>query len=166
MQVVTVATMRTLARAKALAASLERHQPDWPLSVMLIGREAVIAAAARSERALRIVSVAQELEVDVETLLARHGEEDLSVLLMPHLLLRAGERTSQPVLHLPSAAWLLGDLAPVESALRARGVLLVPRVVEDVPDDGLEPISTNSSAPGASRTRRWRSTAAGARRTS
>jgi glycosyltransferase involved in cell wall biosynthesis len=139
MQVITVATMSGLPRVRALAASLRRHQPDWPLTVMLVGREEAVAAAARAERSLQVRSVARELDVDVETLLARHGEEDLSVLLLGPLLLRHAERTSEPVVHLPGTAWLLGDLQPIESMLRRRSVVLVPRVSVDVPDDGLEP---------------------------
>ncbi|HEV7528620.1 MAG TPA: glycosyltransferase [Solirubrobacteraceae bacterium] len=139
MQVITVATMSSLPRARALAASVRRHQPDWPLKVMLIGREEAIAAAAQVEGSLQLLSVARELDVDVETLLARHGEEDLSVLLLGPLLLRHAERTSEPVVHLPGTAWLLGDLQPIDSMLRRRSVVLVPRVSVDVPDDGLEP---------------------------
>jgi hypothetical protein len=139
MQVITVATMSSLPRARALAASVGRHQPDWPLKVMLIGREDAIADAARAEQSLQLSSVSRELDVDVETLLARHDEEDLSVLLLGPLLLRHAERTAEPVLHLPSTAWLLGDLGPIESMLRTRSVVLVPRVGVDVPDDGLEP---------------------------
>jgi glycosyltransferase involved in cell wall biosynthesis len=140
MQVITIATMSSLARARALAASLARHQPGWPLSVMLIGRERAIAAVARQERQLHVVSVANELDVDVETLLARHDEVDLNVLLMAHLLLSHAERTGEAVLHLPSSAWLLADLEPVATALaESSGVVLVPRLDADVPDDGLEP---------------------------
>jgi glycosyltransferase involved in cell wall biosynthesis len=139
MQVITVATMSTLPRARALARSLQRHQPDWPLTVMLVGREDAIAAVAQSEQSLRVRSVAQELDLDVETLLARHDEEAMTVLLQGHLLLRHARRTSEPILHLPSSAWLLGDLQPIESLLASRGVVLVQRAGVDVPDDGLEP---------------------------
>jgi hypothetical protein len=139
MQVLTLATMTTLPRARALARSLGRHQPDWPFEVMLIAREEVASATAEVEETMRVRSVARELDVDVETLLARHDEEDLSVLLLPHLLESYTQRTSQPVLHLPSTVWLLADLQPIESIVAAHSVLLVPRVTIDVPDDGLEP---------------------------
>jgi glycosyltransferase involved in cell wall biosynthesis len=139
MQVFTVATMSSLPRARALARSLRRHQPSWPLDVMLIGREEVVAATAKAEEALSIRSLSQELELDVETLLARHDEDDLVVLLAPHVLLHHAERTSVPALHLPNAAWLLADLRPIESRLAGRSVVLAPRTSVDVPDDGLEP---------------------------
>jgi glycosyltransferase involved in cell wall biosynthesis len=139
MQVFTIATMSSLPRARALARSLRRHQPDWPLDVMLIAREEVIAATAQAEDSLRIRSLSQELELDVETLLARHDEGDLVVLLLPHVLLRHAERSSAPSLHLPSAAWVLAGLSPIESLLSKNNVVLVPRTTVDVPDDGLEP---------------------------
>ncbi|HEX3452003.1 MAG TPA: hypothetical protein VHS26_01785, partial [Solirubrobacteraceae bacterium] len=139
MQVFTIATMSSLPRARTLARSLGRHQPDWPLDVVLIAREEVIAATAQAEDSLRIRSLSQELELDVETLLARHDEDDLVVLLLPHVLLRHAERSSAPALHLPSAAWVLAGLSPIESLLATNSVVLVPRTTVDVPDDGLEP---------------------------
>jgi glycosyltransferase involved in cell wall biosynthesis len=139
MRVVTVATMRTLARTRALVASLRRNQPDWPVSVLLIGGAGAVAAAARAEPSLSIRSVAELLELDVETLLARHDEEDLAILLLPALLLRQLEQDPEPVVHLPGSAWLLGGLQPLEALLRRSGVVLVPRTSVDPPEDGLEP---------------------------
>ncbi|HEY2180649.1 MAG TPA: glycosyltransferase [Solirubrobacteraceae bacterium] len=139
MQIVTVATMRTLARARALVASLGRTHPDWPVSVMLIGDEAAIERTSHAEPALSIDSVSKALELDVETLLARHDEEDLAILLLPHLLLRRLEQSAQPVIHLPSSAWVLGGLDPLATLVQTSGVVLVPRLLVDLPDDGLEP---------------------------
>ncbi len=138
MQVVTLATLATMPQARALGRSLQRHQPDWPFDVVLVAGADVVSAAAREE-SLRMRSASQELDLDVETVLARYEQEDLSTLLLPRLLQRYGERTSEPVLHLPSTAWVLGELEPIESALSTRSVLLVPRMSADVPSDGLEP---------------------------
>src|SRR5262245_36631004 len=139
MQIFTIATMSSLSRARALARSLRLHQPGSTLEVMLIGREEAIAGAVQADRELTVRSLARELELDLEALLARHEEEDLVVLLLPHVLLRQAERTGEPVLHLPSSAWLLGDLQPIESLLARHSVVLGPRTGVDVPDDGLEP---------------------------
>jgi glycosyltransferase involved in cell wall biosynthesis len=139
MQVITVATMSSLPRARVLARSLRRHQPDWPLRVMLVGREDAIAATARAESSLDVRSVSRELDLDIETLMARHDEEDLTILLLGHLLLRHAERTSEPVVYLPSSAWLLADLSPLQSKLASHAAAFVPRVLEDLPEDGLEP---------------------------
>ena len=98
-----------------------------------------VVSAADGGGPLRVSSAARELDVDIEALLAQHREEDLSALLMPLLLRRYVERTREPVLHLPSTVWALADLEPIEAALMARSVLLVPRMAADVPDDGLEP---------------------------
>jgi glycosyltransferase involved in cell wall biosynthesis len=139
MRVLTIATLGSLPRARALARSLKRHQPDWALEVVLVAGDDVLAAAAAAEESLRLRSAAQELDLDVEALLALHDEQDLSALLLPGLLRRYAERACEPVLHLPSTVWVLADLQPIASALSARSVLLVPRMIADVPDDGLEP---------------------------
>ena len=86
-----------------------------------------------------MLSASRELELDIETLLARYGHRDLAALLLPRLLHRFAENHSAPVLHLPAAAWAMGSLEPIASALAGRGVLLVPRTTADVPNDGLEP---------------------------
>ncbi|MEA2313480.1 MAG: hypothetical protein QOI03_172, partial [Solirubrobacteraceae bacterium] len=88
MRAVTVATMRTMPRARALVRSLRRNEPDWAISILLIGGAEAIAAAARSDPSLPIRAASEVLDLDVETLLARHDEDDLTLLLLPHLLLR------------------------------------------------------------------------------
>jgi glycosyltransferase involved in cell wall biosynthesis len=140
MQVVTLATMESLPRARALGRSLLRHQPDWHLDVVLVaGADVVSAADHEGSLSVRSVSQDLDLDLDIETLLARYNERDLGTLLMPRLLERYAERTSEPVLHLPSTVWILAELPPIESALSSHGVLLVPRITVDVPDDGLGP---------------------------
>ena len=138
MQVVTLTTLATMPQARALGRSLQHHQPDWPFELVLVAGENIVAAA-HSVESVRVRSAARELDVDVETLLARHAEEDLNALLLPRLLQRYAARTSGPVLHLPSSAWVVGGLESIEDALSRSSVLLVPRMTADVPNDGLEP---------------------------
>ncbi len=146
MRVVTLATLATMPHARVLGRSLARHQPDWPLDILLVAGEEVVSIAESEEPLVR--SAARELDIDVETLLAGHAEEDLSILLVPRLLQRYAARTSEPVLHLPSSAWVLGALEPIESALGNRSVLLAPRMPADVPNDGLEPARAQMEKEG------------------
>jgi glycosyltransferase involved in cell wall biosynthesis len=141
MQVITIANLGSLPRARALGRSLQRHEPDWPLDVVLSAPEDVVLAVDQTDfpASVRVRSVTEELDLDLEALLAQHDEEDLTTLLMPLLLQRYAERTREPVLHLPSTVWVLADLEPIESALSSRHVLLVPRMTEELPDDYLEP---------------------------
>ncbi len=139
MQIFTLATSATLPQARVLARSVERHQPDWPLDIVLVGAVEESDRAAEAEEPLRIRSAAEQLDLDVELLIARHEEEDLAALLLPRLLRVYAERDSGPVLHLPPTAWVLGDLAPIEQALSAHSVLLAPRITTDLPDDDLQP---------------------------
>jgi glycosyltransferase involved in cell wall biosynthesis len=139
MRVVTLTSLSALPRARALARSLSAHQPDWSHELLLLASEDVAASVAAAEGIPALRSVCRELDLDLEALLALHDEQDLTTLLLPSLLARYAERHSEPVLHLPSSVWVLGQLDPIESALAARGVLLVPRLTADVPEDGLQP---------------------------
>jgi glycosyltransferase involved in cell wall biosynthesis len=169
MRIVTLATLGSLPRARALGRSLQAHQPDWPFEIVLLAGERVAttvgaggslrtegssrasatasavsgegssSAAATAERPLPVRSVCDELDLDLPALLALHGEQDLTALLLPPLLRRIAERTREPVLHLPSSVWVFDMLAPVEAALAAHSVLLVPRCTAELPDDGLDP---------------------------
>jgi glycosyltransferase involved in cell wall biosynthesis len=143
MRVITLATLATMPRARVLARSLARHEPGWPLQVLLVAGDSVVADVqareARQEGALDVRSAAQELDLDVEMLLARYEHEDLSALLVPRVLGRCARQTGEPVIHLPSTVWVIGGLAALERELSARSVLLVPRMTADVPNDGLEP---------------------------
>ncbi len=148
MRVVTLATPATMPQARALGASLARHQPDWPLDVVMVAGESVIAGAPEQPGSARVLSAAQELDLDVETLLARYALEDLAVLLLPRLLEHYTGQCLGPVLHLPSSVWVLDRLDPIESALSTRSVLLAPRMSGDVPGDGLEPSRAQMEVAG------------------
>jgi hypothetical protein len=146
MQIFTLATSATLPQARVLASSLTARTPDWPLEIVLVGRPDAgppagggtdSAAQARGSPPIRAAS--DLLDLDVELLIARHEAEDLVTLLLPRLLRAYAERDRGPVMHLPPTAWVVGDLAPIEQALPAGGVLLVPRATADLPDDGLQP---------------------------
>jgi glycosyltransferase involved in cell wall biosynthesis len=136
MRVLTLATHSTLPQARVLADSLRRHQPDWPLDVLFIGRDRDANAGEEQEQ---LRSVADEIDVDLESLIARYDEEDLIALLLPRVLRAYSERDAGPVLHLPPTAWVLDALKPIEQALSTHSVLLVPRVTAELPDDGLQP---------------------------
>jgi Glycosyl transferases group 1 len=142
MQVVTVATPACLAQARALGRSLARHEPDWRLDVMLLAGESVVSDAQRQTQEEgwgQVLSAAQELDLDAEALLACHPDAELVGLLVAPVLRRYVERTGAPVVHLPSWAWVLGGLEPIEDALSRRATMLAPRMTADVPEDGLEP---------------------------
>jgi glycosyltransferase involved in cell wall biosynthesis len=137
MRVITLVTAAALPRARALSASLLRYEPHWTHEVVLIGTANPQGLAGGDASRLRAVT--ELLDLDVERLIARHDENDLSVLLVPHLLAAYARQGGGPVLHLPADVWVLADLEPIEQALSERSVLLTPRVMSDVPGDRLEP---------------------------
>jgi hypothetical protein len=137
--VLTLATLATLPRARLLSRSLRSHQPDWEHEVVLVGPPDAARSLADEVDGLRVRTVADFLDVQLEPLVARYDEPELGVVLVPRLLAACARDGEGPLLHLPASVWVLAELAPIEEALSARSVLLVPRVTGDVPDDGLEP---------------------------
>jgi hypothetical protein len=151
MQVVTVATPACLAQARVLGRSLVRHVPDWRLDVMLLAGESVVADAQRQTQQEgwgQVLSAAQELDLDAEALLACHPDAELVGLLVAPVLRRYVERSGAPVAHLPSWAWVLGGLEPIEQTLSRHATMLAPRMTADVPEDGLEPSRTQMELAG------------------
>jgi glycosyltransferase involved in cell wall biosynthesis len=132
MRVLTLAMPDELAQARVLAASLARHEPGYGHEILLIGR-------ASAGDAARTRSIADVLELDIESLIARYDTADLQRMLVPLALRSHVERIGGAVLHLPPSAWVLGDLGPVRDALAAHSVALAPRSRADMPDDHRQP---------------------------
>jgi hypothetical protein len=139
MRVLTIATLSSLAQARALGRSLARHQPDWPFEVMLLAEEEVVAAVADEDASVAVHPIGRDLDVDLGALLALHDEQELSTLLVPALLQRRVRQASEPVAHLPASVWALAPLEPLQASLRTHSVLLAPRSSAEMPDDGLQP---------------------------
>jgi glycosyltransferase involved in cell wall biosynthesis len=148
MRVITLASPRSLPCARVLARSLGRYQPEWSHEVLLLGDDRSLRSSTEAEDPVSVRPVGELLDLDLEALLALHDEQDLAILLLPALLRAYAQRSSDPVLHLPSSVWVLADLRPIERALSTGGVLLVPRTVADVPEDGLQPSRADMERAG------------------
>jgi len=145
MHVVCLTTSSTVPQARVLAASLRRHQPDWPVEVVLIALESL---GDTGFSPTLIESAVDGFDIDVEALIACHDERDLVALLLPRFLDAYSRQVGGPVLHMPATTWVTGDLGPIEKLLRGHGVLLASRTSEDPPDDGLGPSALELEALG------------------
>ena len=67
MRVVSLATRATLPQARVLARSLARHEPDWPLQVVLVGHDAGVRA---DREPFELRHAEDELDVDVRELIS------------------------------------------------------------------------------------------------
>jgi glycosyltransferase involved in cell wall biosynthesis len=148
MRFLTLATVDLLPQARVLARSLERQRPGSSLEVLLTDSGAPVARAIEAGESFRLRSAAQELDLDIERLIALHDQQELTALLVPRLLRTYATREPGPLLHVPPSVWFLGGLEPIEAALAARSVLLTPRMSGDVPEDGLEPTSLRVERQG------------------
>ncbi len=135
MKVVCVVTPQRLPAARVLAHSLAEYRPDWSIEAALVGDERL----CRDGEPLAVTSLHGELGVALDRLPLHLAEDDLVALLAAHLLLARIRRDPGPTLHLPPSIWVQGSLEPLETALQRRSVLLVPRLLEDLPEDALAP---------------------------
>ena len=133
--VVCVAIGETLCQARVMARSLRRHHPDWALEVVLVGS----AGLEPADETFALVPVQAVLDIEPEDLLARHSPAELTTMLVPRMLDARCHSAGDLVLHLPASAWVLGDLTPLIAKMRDHGVLLAPRLTEELPEDGLTP---------------------------
>jgi len=137
MRVICVALPSMLPRVRVLARSLRAQEPDWRLQVAVVG--SLAEGAVGLEREAEVVSAGEELGVEISGLMARHPAEELIMLLIPRLLRRRCTVPGEAWLHLPASCWVLGRLEPLARRVAERHVLLLRRVSEDPPADGLEP---------------------------
>src|SRR5438309_10336277 len=124
MQVITLATPAMLAQAQVLARSLRTHQPDWSHEVLLVGRARDTGPAAGSRQVRPAAeALGEQLDLDIDRLIARYDDDELLALLRPHALRVFVRSKPGPVLHLPASTWVVGALEPISEALSAPGVL-------------------------------------------
>jgi hypothetical protein len=137
---VSVVALDALPQARVMAASLATHQPDWSLELVLVASSEV---AARSRGGLPdgvlVTSVSDVLDVGLEETLARHDPEELRTLLIAAVLARRLQETPGALVHLPASGWVIGSLDRLIAPLDDAAVVLVPRMRDDPPDDGVEP---------------------------
>jgi hypothetical protein len=125
-----------LPQVRVLADSLASHQPDWALEAVIIGS---VGDDHRLPDGVRVLPLADELEIDLDALLGRHEARTLGSLIVPRLLQNRCQDGSGPWLHLPASVWVLGSLEPLRELIETHGVMLARRAVDDPPGDGLEP---------------------------
>jgi glycosyltransferase involved in cell wall biosynthesis len=137
MKVATIVARHELARARTLAASLQRHAPAMRcVALLLDGVEADVVQGEAFEQLLP-----GALAVDDFALLAASLEEEqlrraCQPLLLAHLL---GASPQEAVLYVGVDSLVLGPLDEVERAAQEHGVVVWARAAAPLPADGRRP---------------------------
>src|SRR5690242_17366446 len=127
MHVAVVAAGNGIAEARALARSLARHQPDWPVTVLVLpGLRPELHPGQEPFTTL----VPADLEVHSATLEAMPPQA-LAALLRPRLIAHLLDAGAEAVLLAPSDAQVYAPLSAFEGDYDA---LLVPRLLGALPD--------------------------------
>ena len=127
----SIATRHTLPHARVLSDALARHHPDARLTVLLLDDADQTPAGAEFD--IVRLSDLDALPADLE-----FGDEawaDVGEVAKPLLMTLMLERQATSVIFLEADVDVLAAFEPDP----AGGVVLIPRVVEALPDDGLEP---------------------------
>jgi FkbM family methyltransferase len=153
----TVAALRQLPSVRVLAKSFTDHHPGATCHALLVdcdretlaelGELGRIAAGARFVLPADLGISDQELA----RLRTAFGPDDLCAVLRPRLMrwLVTSVHTSGPVLHLDPSVLVLGPIvAPVLSGLVEHSLVLVPRVLHPLPEDGLRPDAADLRTSG------------------
>jgi FkbM family methyltransferase len=144
----TVASLRQLAAVRVLARSFADHHPGASCAALLVDCDAATLAdlgdLGRLAAGARFVlpadlGIGDEELARLRTALA---PEDLCAVLRPRLMrwLLTSAHTSGPVLYLdPSVLVLAPIVEPVFAGLVEHSLVLVPRLLQPLPEDGLRP---------------------------
>lgn len=129
----SIAEMRTLPQARALAWSLRAHDPLARLTVLVLDdRRFTVSPAAEPFEVVR----PESLDVPRFGLLAgTHEPAELAAVLRPAFLRHVLDRAAGPVLHVGVDALVYSDLVELFALLERHPLVLVPRVQAPVPRD-------------------------------
>lgn len=144
----TVASLRQLAAVRVLARSFADHHPGATCCALLVDCDAATLAdlgdlgrLAEGARFLRPADIGVG-DDELARLRTAFAADELCRVLRPRLMrwLVASPDTSGPVLFLdPSVLVLAPIVAPVLAGLVEHSLVLVPRVLQSLPEDGLRP---------------------------
>ncbi len=136
MHVAVVARGNGVAEARVLAQTLARHQPGWPLTVLVMpGLRPELRDGVEPFELL----VPGDLEFPLCGLLERAPASTLAALLRPLLADELLARGAERVLVMAADADVRGPLDALTQALEDHAAVLVPRLTGRVPQDGKRP---------------------------
>ncbi|HEY3751799.1 MAG TPA: FkbM family methyltransferase [Pseudonocardiaceae bacterium] len=153
----TVASLRQLPSVRVLAKSFADHHPGADCHALLVDGDAdtlaELSELGRLADGARFVLPADIGIADDELARLRTAFDtaELCAVLRPRLMrwLVTSVDTSGPVLHLdPSVLVLAPIVAPVLAGLVDHSLVLVPRVLTALPEDGLRPDAADLRAAG------------------
>lgn len=151
----TVATLRQLPAVRVLAKSFADHTPGARFHALLVDCDSLDELGSLDRFAAGAGFVhPTTLGIDADELARLRtacDADELCAVLRPRLMhwLVTSSETSGPVLHLDPSVLVLGPIvAPVLAGLVQHSLVLLPRVLRPLPEDGLRPDAADLRAAG------------------
>ena len=131
----SIATRYALPNARVLASALTRHHPDAGLTLLLLD-DAEAPSTGVGFEVVRLHDL-DAFPADLE--LGEEAWADVAAVAKPLLMQLMLDRQASSVIFLEADVDVVGSLDPAIAPAEAGGTVLMPRVIEALPDDGLEP---------------------------
>jgi glycosyltransferase involved in cell wall biosynthesis len=131
----TIANRYTLPYARVLAGALRMHHPDAPLTVLMLD-DIDETPGCPGVEVVRLSDLGG-FPADLE--LGDQAWADVAAVAKPMLMESVLASDGTAVMFLEADVDVITDLEPAITLVSDGGVVLMPRVVEPIPDDGLEP---------------------------
>ncbi|RIK08813.1 MAG: hypothetical protein DCC49_08250 [Acidobacteria bacterium] len=148
----TIIARNYIAHARVLGASLEEHNPDSILHVLVVDDpDRKTQAPSQQTPANLEFLYPDELELDPARFLemaATYSPLELCTALKPWLLGHLLAETAGHVIYLDPDIRVYAPLDELAELAEAHGVVLTPHVIEALPDDGKRPTETDIMAAG------------------
>ncbi len=131
----SIATRYALPNARVLASALTRHHPDASLTLLVLDD----AEAPGTGAGLEVVRLHDLDAFPADLELGEDAWADVAAVAKPLLMQLMLDRQASSVIFLEADVDVVGSLDPAIVAAEAGETVLMPRVIEVLPDDGLEP---------------------------
>jgi len=135
-----------VAHARALARSLRAHEPDARISVLIV--DPIEGFIDPAEEPFEVLAPADLRIEDFEAMSVRYNVAELCTALKPWAMRHLLDR-GELALHLDSDMRLYAPLDGLVELLERHPVVLTPHLLQELPDDGLQPSELSILMAGA-----------------
>ena len=131
----SIATRYALPNARVLASALSRRHPDAGLTLLVLD-DADVPSTGHGFEVVKLRDL-DAFPADLE--LGEEAWADVAAVAKPLLMQLMLDRQASSVIFLEADVDVVGSLDPAIAPAEAGAAVLMPRVIEAIPDDGLEP---------------------------
>lgn len=144
----TIVAPDSVGRARVLAESLAGPGGGYELTALALQSERRAPLGKQPFEVIELGDIGLDRET-IHRMVMAHDPNVLACAFKPHLLMYLLDRGEPGLLYLDPSVQVYASLEPIFADIEACGVVLWPKTLRPVPDDGLEPSAQELVAGGA-----------------